>query len=131
MLAKKVLVVDDSPTIRNLVSFCMEQQGFEVTTAVDGLHALDEIKLQRFDVIITDINMPNMTGTQLIKALRAAEATKYTPILVLTILNSREKKDEAKAAGATAWLEKPFEPEVLAKAVRLVMSSENVKVPSA
>lgn len=123
MTTKKALVVDDSPTIRNLVSFCMEQQGFEVVTAVDGLHALDELKVARFDVIITDINMPNMNGIELVKALRANEDTKAVPVLVLTILNTRDKKDEAKAAGANAWLEKPFEPEVLAKAVDLVISA--------
>lgn len=124
MAAQKALIVDDSPTIRNLVAFCMEQRGFEVTTAIDGLHALDEIKLQNYDVIITDVNMPNMDGIELIGALRKQESTRNIPILVLTVLNSPGKKQEAKAAGATAWLEKPFEPEVLAKAVRLIMTKE-------
>lgn len=128
-MTKKALIVDDSPTIRNLVAYCIEREGFEVTPAVDGLHALDEVKLQAFDVIITDINMPNMDGIAFIRALRSLETMRHTPVLVLTILNSREKKDEAKAAGATAWLEKPFEPEVLVKAVKLVMSTEGAKLP--
>lgn len=128
MNAKKALVVDDSSTIRSLVASCMEAQGFEVIMAIDGLHALDEVNQAQFDVIITDINMPNMAGIELIKALRVKEATRNTPILVLTIHNTQEKKDAAKAAGATAWLEKPFEPEVLAKAIKLIMAAEEAKV---
>ena len=128
MMAKKALVVDDSPTIRNLVSFCMEREGFEVTTAIDGLHALDEAALQSFDVIITDVNMPQMDGIAFIRELRTRQEGKHIPVLVLTVLNSAEKKAEAKAAGATAWLEKPFEPEVLVKAVKLVISSERAKL---
>lgn len=119
-MAKQALVVDDSYTMRNMVSLALKDEGFEVVEAGDGREALSVSSGKSFDVIITDINMPNMDGIQLIKELRAGDAFKFTPILVLTTEGGEDKKQEGKAAGATGWIVKPFNPQTLMGAVNKV-----------
>lgn len=119
-MAKKILTVDDSKTMRDMVSFTLKGAGFEVIEAADGKLGLDALRGQKVDVIITDLNMPNMNGFELIRALRADPAHKFTPILLLTTEGDDTKKAEGKAAGATGWITKPFNPEKLIDVVKKV-----------
>jgi len=120
-MGKVALVVDDSPTIRNMVKVTMQQMDFEVVSAQDGMKALKAAKDHAFDVIITDINMPNMDGIELIKMLREEnEANKFAPILVLSTEGGAGIKGAGKQAGASGWIVKPFNPEILQRAVSKV-----------
>lgn len=116
-MSKKALTVDDSKTMREMVSFTLKSAGFEVIEAEDGQHALSVLGDQPVDVIITDLNMPNMNGIELIKALRDKPSYKFTPILMLTTESDDSKKNEGKTAGATGWIVKPFNPEKLVQVV--------------
>ncbi len=118
---KKVLVVDDSQTMRTMVELTLKEEGFDVILAEDGQKALEEIQGDSLDLVITDINMPNVNGIELITKLRAIESFKYTPILVLTTEAGDEMKQKGKAAGATGWIVKPFDPEMLLNAVNKVV----------
>lgn len=120
MAAKRALTVDDSRTMRDMVSFTLKNAGFEVMEAEDGKDALAKINGQKLDVIITDLNMPNMNGIELIKSLRASADYKFTPILMLTTESDDTKKAEGKNAGATGWIVKPFNPEKLIQVVNKV-----------
>jgi len=119
---KKILAVDDSKTMRDMVKFTLQSSGFEVTQAEDGKHALDVLDNDagNVDIIITDLNMPNMNGFELIRKLRAQEKYKYTPILILTTEGDPEKRKEGKEAGATGWIVKPFDPSKLISVVNKV-----------
>lgn len=119
---KKVITVDDSRTIREMVSFILTQNDFEVMQAEDGADALDKLKDATPDVIITDLNMPVMNGFELIKHLRADSRFAYTPILMLTTESDNEKKQAGKQAGATGWIVKPFRPEKLLQVVNKVVN---------
>jgi len=119
-MGKKVLAVDDSKTMRDMVSFTLKGAGYEVMEAADGLLALETLGSGSVDLVITDINMPNMDGIDLVKALRQNPAHSSTPILVLTTESNDAKKNEGRAAGATGWIVKPFEPEKLLKVVQKV-----------
>jgi two-component system, chemotaxis family, chemotaxis protein CheY len=120
MSEKTALVVDDSFTMRDMVSITLQDANFNVTTAVDGVDALNTANSNKYDIVITDINMPNMDGIELIKRLRALPAFSKTPILVLTTEGGVEKKMQGKEAGATGWIVKPFDPETLIAAVSKV-----------
>ncbi|TQP24432.1 response regulator [Vibrio cholerae] len=117
----KVLAVDDSISIRQMVSHTLQDAGYEVETAADGREALAKAQKARFDVIISDVNMPVMTGFEFVKAVRMQSQYKFTPILILTTETSPEKKQEGKAVGATGWLVKPFNPETLLKTLQRVL----------
>lgn len=119
-MAKKALTVDDSKTMREMVSFTLKGAGFDVLEAEDGQQAVNILKNGRVDVVVTDLNMPNMNGIELIKALRADPAHKATPILMLTTEADGSKKEEGKNAGATGWIIKPFQPENLVSVVKKV-----------
>ena len=119
-MVKKVLAVDDSRTMREMVSFTLKNAGYEVMEAEDGKAALDVVGGTKFDAIITDLNMPNMNGFELIRALRTNPQYKFTPILMLTTEGEAGKKEEGKAAGATGWIVKPFNPEKLVEVIRKV-----------
>lgn len=119
-MTKQALVVDDSLTMRNMVSVAMKKEGFEVILAKDGVDAIKALEGKVVDVIITDINMPNMDGIELIRMLREDAATKFTPILVLTTEGGDNVKKAGKEAGASGWVVKPFNPEVLCNAVKRV-----------
>jgi two-component system chemotaxis response regulator CheY len=119
-MAKKILAVDDSKTMREMVSFTLKSAGYEVVEAEDGKAALTVLGGGKVDAIITDLNMPNMNGFELIRSLRANPAYKFTPILMLTTEGDGSKKEEGKAAGATGWIVKPFNPEKLVEVVKKV-----------
>lgn len=119
-MAKKILAVDDSKTMREMVSFTLKSAGYEVVEAEDGQAALTTLNGGKVDAVITDLNMPNMNGFELIRALRANPAYKFTPILMLTTEGDDSKKQEGKSAGATGWIVKPFNPEKLVEVVKKV-----------
>ena len=122
-MAKKILAVDDSKTMREMVSFTLKNAGYDVVEAEDGQAALLVLNGAKVDAVITDLNMPNMNGFGLIRAMRANPSYKYTPILMLTTEGDSAKKDEGKAAGATGWLVKPFNPAKLVEVVQKVCPS--------
>lgn len=109
----KILAVDDSASMRQMVTFTLKSAGHEVVEAVDGVDALAKAKGARFDLVISDVNMPNMDGITLIKELRGLPAFKFTPMLMLTTESAGDKKQQGKAAGATGWIVKPFNPDQL------------------
>ena len=117
----KILAVDDSASMRQMVAFTLKSAGFDVTDASDGVEALQIAKGQSFDVVITDVNMPNMDGITLCRELRALPSFKFTPILMLTTESSAEKKQAGRGAGATGWIVKPFNPDQLLATVNKVI----------
>ncbi len=119
-MGKIVLTVDDSRTIRDMVSFTLKNAGFDVLEAGDGVEGLDVLKNAVPDVIISDINMPNMNGIDFVKNLRELPAFKFTPVLMLTTEDSDEKKSVGRAAGATGWIVKPFDPDKLIQIINKV-----------
>ena len=121
MADKKILAVDDSVSIRKSISFILGQEGYFVDEAADGIEGLAKSKEQKFNLILTDINMPNMDGIEYIKQLRATDTYKHTPIIVLTTENQDAKMQEGKAVGATAWIVKPFSSEKLISVVKKVI----------
>ncbi len=120
-MAKRILIVDDSSMIRQMVSFTLMEAGFEVVAAENGQDALDKIGKQSVNLIITDLNMPIMDGITLIGKARALPATKFTPILMLTTESQPEMKAKGKAAGATGWIVKPFDPPKLISVIARVL----------
>jgi two-component system chemotaxis response regulator CheY len=121
-MAKTALVVDDSATIRKLVSACLTGNGFTVIEAGNGKEALDKMTGQTLHLIVTDLNMPIMNGIEFIQSVRANAAYKFTPILFLTTESQEDKKKEAAAAGATGWLVKPFKADKMLEAVGRVVA---------
>lgn len=118
--AKRILTIDDSKTMRDMLMFTLADAGFEVLQGVDGEDGLDVLGDKAVDVVITDINMPKMDGYEVIRRLRDNPVHKNTPILVLTTESDAEKRSLARAAGATGWMVKPFDPERLLATVRKV-----------
>ncbi|MFT5807956.1 MAG: two-component system chemotaxis response regulator CheY [Moritella dasanensis] len=118
---KRILAVDDSVSIREMVLFTLKQAGYQVDSAVDGVDGLAKAKSGNFDLIISDINMPRMDGISLISQLRNESAYKFTPILMLTTESGADKKMAGKSAGATGWIVKPFNPEKLIATVQKVL----------
>ena len=119
----KLLIVDDSTMLRDMLNYALNEGGYtDVTEAVDGVDGLAKAKSADFDLIITDVNMPNMDGLTLIGELRKISLYSKKPILVLTTERSDEMKARGKAAGATGWIVKPFVPDQLLKAVNIVLS---------
>ena len=118
---KTIMTVDDSPSLRQMVSVVLRGGGYEVVEAVDGLDALSKLNGQEMHLILTDINMPKMDGLEFTRKLRARPQYKFVPIVLLTTESHPEKKQEGKAAGATAWIVKPFNPDQLLAVVKKVM----------
>jgi two-component system chemotaxis response regulator CheY len=116
-----ILAVDDSASMRQMVSFTLKGAGYEVLEAADGVEALNIAKGRGVNLVITDVNMPNMDGITLIKELRGLPSYKFTPLLMLTTESSPEKKQQGKAAGATGWIVKPFNPDQLLATVKKVL----------
>ncbi|NQW02211.1 MAG: response regulator [Rhodospirillales bacterium] len=119
-MKKRVLVVDDSVTMRDMVAYTMKSAGFTVFEADDGLNAIDFLDKQTVDLVITDINMPRLDGVGLIEKLRNSDINRFLPILCLTTETDPNLKNAAKSAGATGWLVKPFDPDVLVRAAHKV-----------
>ncbi len=116
-----ILAVDDSASMRQMVSFTLQGAGYDVIEASDGQEALDKAKTQSVDLVLSDVNMPVMDGITLIKNLRTLDTYKYTPILMLTTESAGDKKQEGKAAGATGWIVKPFNPDQLVNTIKKVI----------
>lgn len=115
------LAVDDAQTMRKLVAFTLKNAGLDVLEAGDGVEALAIVKTRAVDLIITDLNMPRMNGIDFTREARGALGGKPVPILMLTTESELEKKNQAKAAGATGWIVKPFQPEQLLAVVSKVL----------
>ncbi len=113
-----ILAVDDSSSMRQMVSFTLKSDGYDVTEAEDGVIALDTAKGKNFDLVLTDVNMPNMDGITLISELRKLPGYKGTPLLMLTTESASDKKQAGKTAGATGWIVKPFNPEQLLAVIK-------------
>lgn len=121
-MSKKILIVDDSESIREVVCFTLENAGFQVFKGVDGVDALTVLEANApVDLIITDLHMPNMDGIDFIRNVRANDAYKFVPILFLTTESQNDKKMAAKEAGATGWIVKPFVPDKLLAAISKVV----------
>ncbi|MFZ0421214.1 MAG: response regulator [Candidatus Sulfotelmatobacter sp.] len=115
---KRILTVDDSSSIRQMVNFTLTKAGYEVAEAVDGKDGLSKIGGGKFDLIITDLNMPNVDGIQLITAVRQLPGYSFIPILMLSTESQAEKKDAGRKAGATGWIVKPFNADQLVSVVQ-------------
>src|SRR5512142_1670472 len=120
-MPKLIMTADDSASVRQMVSFTLKQNGYEVVEACDGRDALQKLGNRKVDMLITDLNMPNLDGIGLIKAARALPACKFIPIVMLTTESQDAKKAEGKAAGATGWIVKPFNPDQLIAVVKKVL----------
>lgn len=120
-MAKTILAVDDSGSLRQMVVFSLNAAGYQVIEAVDGEDGLIKAKANVVDLVLTDQNMPNMDGLTLIKSLRSLSSYQNVPILMLTTESSDEMKALGKAAGATGWLVKPFDPKRLLDVVQRVI----------
>lgn len=116
-----ILAVDDSASMRQMVSFTLKSAGHNVTEASDGSEALSLAKSNKYDLILSDVNMPNMDGIALARELRCLPNFKFTPILMLTTESGMGKKSEGKAAGATGWIVKPFNPDQLLATIKKVI----------
>ncbi|WP_203299614.1 response regulator [Marinobacter sediminum] len=116
-MSKEILVVDDSASIRQVVSMTLQDAGYRVTEAKDGVDALGKLRGQKFNLIVSDVNMPNMDGISLLREIKKLDSAKFTPVLMLTTESEESKKMEGKQAGAKAWLVKPFKPALLLSAV--------------
>ncbi|KQU67732.1 MULTISPECIES: response regulator [unclassified Rhizobacter] len=112
-MAKNILIVDDSASVRQVVGISLKQAGYDVIEGVDGKDALKKLTGQKVHLIISDVNMPNMDGISLVKAVKQMPAYKFTPIVMLTTESQEAKKKEGQEAGAKAWVVKPFKPEQL------------------
>ena len=120
-MSKTIITVDDAATMRKMISFTLKGAGHDVIEAGDGAEALNTLKTRGVDLVITDVNMPNMDGITLTRNLRTLPQFAKTPIILLTTESSPEKKAEGKAAGATGWIVKPFQQEQLLAVVAKVL----------
>jgi two-component system, chemotaxis family, chemotaxis protein CheY len=116
-MSKKLMIVDDSASMRNVVSMTLRGAGYDVIEACDGKDALAKLDGQKLNLIISDVNMPVMDGLAFIKEVKQIPAYKFTPIIMLTTESDQAKRDQARAAGAKAWVIKPFQPQQMLDAV--------------
>ncbi len=120
-MLKTIMTVDDSASIRQMVSFTLKEAGYNVIEAVDGLDALSKLDGSQIDMMFIDLNMPNLDGIGLIKAVRTETKFRFIPLVLLTTESQASKKQEGKLAGATGWIVKPFKPEQLLQVVKKVL----------
>ncbi|MCQ8182957.1 response regulator [Methylomonas sp. SURF-1] len=121
-MAKTILVVDDSASVRQVVSIALKGAGYDVIEGVDGKDALSKLTGQKVHLVISDVNMPNMDGITFVKELKQLPAYKFTPVIMLTTESQESKKQEGQAAGAKAWVVKPFQPaQMLAAVAKLIL----------
>jgi len=121
-VAKTILIVDDSASVRQVVGIALRGAGYDVIEGVDGKDALTKLDGKKIHLIISDVNMPNMDGISFVKEAKKLTAYKFTPIIMLTTESADDKKREGQAAGAKAWVVKPFQPpQMLAAVAKLVM----------
>lgn len=120
-MEKTIMTVDDSASVRQMVSFTLKNEGYHVLEAADGVDALEKLAGSRVSMILTDLNMPRMDGLDLIRQVRQGEGCKFVPIVMLTTESQAEKKVAGKAAGATGWIVKPFKPQQLLAVVKKLL----------
>jgi len=116
-MAKTIMIVDDSSSIRQVVGMALKGEGFEVLEAVDGQDALNKLTGQKIHLVISDVNMPNMDGITFVSEMKKKQEYKFTPVIMLTTEGSDDKKQAGKAAGAKAWVVKPFKADQMLMAV--------------
>ena len=121
-MSKRIITVDDASTMRKMISFTLKADGHDVIEAEDGVHALDVLENEIVDLVITDLNMPRMDGIELVRNLRSKAGFARTPIIILTTESEGTKKVEAKNAGATGWIVKPFKQDQLKAIVAKVLN---------
>lgn len=114
---KTVMVVDDSASVRQVVSITLKSAGYDVVEACDGKDALSKLGSQKLHLIICDVNMPNLDGISFVKELKKTAQHRFTPVIMLTTESEEAKKKEGQAAGARAWIVKPFQPAQMLNAV--------------
>lgn len=115
------MTVEDSTSLREMVTFTLTDAGYDVVEAQDGRDALDKLSDRDIDMVITDMNMPNMNGIELTRSLRADPAYRFIPVVFLTTESQMQKKQEARSAGATGWIIKPFKPDQLVRIVKKML----------
>lgn len=120
-MGKRIMSVDDSASVRHMIKSALSSADYDVVEAVDGNDALEKLNGERFHMIITDLNMPNLNGIDLIRKIRSGSLYKFLPIIMVTTESQEAKKREGRAAGATGWIVKPFNPEQLLSIVRKVL----------
>ncbi len=121
-MSKTVLIVDDANSMRGLVAMTFKTNGYDVIEGSDGKDGLEKLKTStKVDLIVTDLNMPNMDGIQMITAIKALPQYKFIPIVMLTTESQDEKKEQGRIAGAKAWIVKPFKPDVLLGVVKKII----------
>lgn len=120
-MSKVILVVDDSASIRQVVGIALRGAGYTVVEATDGSDALKKLDGQKINLVISDVNMPNMDGITFVKEMKQKPNYKFTPVIMLTTEGADEKKREGQAAGAKAWIVKPFRPEQMLQAVAMLI----------
>ncbi len=117
-MGKTVMIVDDSASMRQVVGFALKDAGFDVIAAVDGKDAMGKLNGAKVEMIITDLNMPNLNGIELIKQVRRTDGYRFTPIIMLTTESQESSKAEGRQAGASGWIVKPFTPDQLLGVVK-------------
>ncbi len=120
-MSKTIMTVDDSPSVRQMVSFTLTEAGFETIEAEDGQDAVKKLESASVNLVVTDLHMPNMDGIQLIRAIRSDPKHKFVPIVMLTTESMAEKKTEGRDAGASGWIVKPFKPPQLLGVVKKLL----------
>lgn len=121
-MAKTIMVVDDSASLRQVVAIALKGAGYDILEAADGKDALGKLTGQKIHLIVSDVNMPNMDGITMVKQIKQMPAYKFTPVIMLTTESQESKMNEGKAAGVKAWMVKPFKPDQMLAAVsKLVM----------
>ena len=120
-MAKKIMVVDDSASLREVVTIALRTAGYEVAEAVDGRDALDKLQRDRINLVICDVNMPVMDGITFVKEVKKRAEYRFLPIMMLTTESRESRKEEGQRAGAKAWVVKPFRPEQILNAVSKLM----------
>ena len=122
-MAKKILIVDDSSSVRTIARTALREQGYEVIEAGNGREALEKLAAERVHLVVSDVNMPVMDGITFLKELKGHPTSKFVPVIMLTTESGQDKKQEGRAAGAKAWIVKPFQPATLVDAVaKLVLA---------
>jgi two-component system chemotaxis response regulator CheY len=119
-MLKKIMTVDDSPTVRKVLNMALSAAGYQVIEANDGQDAVDKLAQTNIDLLVTDLNMPNMGGVELIKFVRQQPGKRFMPIIMLTSEAQKEMKTAGKKAGASGWVTKPFRPEQLLSVIQMV-----------
>lgn len=121
-MTKTIMVVDDSASVRQVVNIILKNSGYDVIEARDGVEAMQKLYGRKVNLVICDVNMPNMDGITFVRTMKTSHTHKFTPVIMLTTESSTSRMDEGKQAGAKAWFMKPFKPETMLAAIsKLVM----------